>query len=184
MWPRETNFENTSQNVGEQQNTFDYSNRIAARYEWLANVLCSGFTIPFIACSDVLSCMRVVMLSCLAPVCAVGDWSQWGECQSSRRCVPDEERLALTKTFKMEESDAWDWGRMVMQHMMFVKDAERAKKAECVAAGKCPSPMADRPSSGSVACVDGKPCIRQATQSFVAHCHSLFFVGGLLSRPR
>jgi hypothetical protein len=56
----------------------------------------------------------------------------------------------------MQASDAWDWGRQVMQHMMYVKNAEREKKAACVAEGRCVSPMADRPSSGAIPCVGGK----------------------------
>jgi choice-of-anchor B domain-containing protein len=103
--------------------------------------------------------------------CVVGRWSEWGECQPSRRCVPTEEQRKLTKTFSMEASDAWDWGRQVMQHMMYVKNAEREAKAACVAAGECVSPMADRPSSGTIPCVDGLagdiPCSNVDQLSFI-----------------
>ena len=57
------------------------------------------------------------------------------------------ERDALTKTFQMEASDAWDSGRAAMRYTMQMKEARRAERAKM--------PMADRPSSGPIACIDG-----------------------------
>jgi len=65
----------------------------------------------------------------------------------------------MTQTFQMEASDAWDSGRSAMQYTMKMKETRREERAACTEAGNCQPSMADRPSSGPAACVDGNLAI-------------------------
>ena len=98
----------------------------------------------------------LIWLLLTAKQCVVGQWSDWGECTASRRCIPTEEREALTKTYQLPASDAWDSGRDAMRYAMMAKEAVIAERTACIAAGECPDTMADRPSSGPFQCVGGK----------------------------
>ena len=91
-----------------------------------------------------------------AAQCVVGKWSNWGECTASSRCIPSDEMEALTKTYQVPATDAWDIGRDAMRYAMRMKEARLAERTACIAAGECPDTMADRPSSGAAQCIGGK----------------------------
>jgi len=91
-----------------------------------------------------------------AAQCVVGQWSDWGECTPSRRCIPTAEREALTKTYPVPATDDWDIGRAAMRLTMKMKEDRLAERTACIAAGECPDTVADRPSSGPAQCIDGK----------------------------
>jgi len=98
-------------------------------------------------------------------ICAVGDWSEWSECQSPKSC----DRSYVT---------AWnvpaatmDKGRTKMEMMMREKELLNQQKAACKADGSCPELM-PKTTEGFRKCVNGLagnlPCRNIDQLSFVS----------------